>query len=177
MRRLFKGQFIEGSYRQQAVLLPESGRMLRALAPLLPYNDVDVREIKLLGVSSWDNPSLVGEPALAGGWFAAPDPAVSQGFTQRYVKAYGRTPPRLASLAYDATLVAARLAEQKVPNPYSPALLTNPNGFYGADGLFRLTEDGMVERGLAVLEINRSGVKVIDPAPRSFAEQRRNRQY
>ncbi|NRA30876.1 MAG: penicillin-binding protein activator [Parvularculaceae bacterium] len=155
----------------QAVLLPESGRMLRALAPLLPYNDVDVREIKLLGVSSWNNPNLRGEPALAGGWFAAPDPDVAKGFSQRYETAYGKAPPRLASLAYDATLVAARLAEADVPNPYSQGLLTNPNGFYGADGLFRLTPAGVVERGLAILELSRSGVRVIDPAPSSFAEK------
>lgn len=152
----------------QAVLLPEYGRLLRALAPLLPYNDVDVREIKLLGVSSWNNPGLTGEPALAGGWFAAPDPERSKGFTARYRAAYGENPPRLASLAYDATLIAARLAESDVPNPYSEAMLTNPNGFIGADGLFRLTEEGSVERGLAVLEITRNGVRVIDPAPLSF---------
>ncbi|GGY37497.1 penicillin-binding protein activator [Parvularcula lutaonensis] len=152
----------------QAVLLPEFGRLLRALAPLLPYNDVDVRQIKLLGVSAWNNPGLIGEPALAGGWFAAPDPERSKGFTARYRAAYGENPPRLASLAYDATLIAARLAESGAPNPYSQAMLTNPNGFIGADGLFRLTEEGVVERGLAVLEITRNGVRVIDPAPLSF---------
>ncbi len=152
----------------QAVLLPESGRLLRALAPLLPYNDVDVREIKLLGVSAWNNPGLTGEPALSGGWFAAPDPERSKGFTARYRAAYGDVPPRLASLAYDATLIAARLAEADTPNPYSEAMLTNPNGFLGADGLFRLTQEGVVERGLAVLELSRNGVRVIDPAPLSF---------
>lgn len=155
----------------QAVLLPEFGRLLRALAPLLPYNDVDVREIKLLGVSAWNNPALTGEPALAGGWFAAPDPARSEGFVKRYRAAYGENPPRLASLAYDATLIAARLAESTAPNPYSEARLTNPNGFIGADGLFRLTPEGMVERGLAVLEINRGDIRVIDPAPLSFRSQ------
>lgn len=152
----------------QAVLLPESGRLLRALAPLLPYNDVDVREIKLLGVSAWNNPGLAGEPALNGGWFAAPDPERSKGFEARYRAAYGESAPRLASLAYDATLIAARLAEADVPNPFSQALLTNPNGFIGADGLFRLTPEGTVERGLAVLELSRNGVRVIDPAPLSF---------
>lgn len=155
----------------QAVLLPEQGRLLRALAPLLPYNDVDVREIKLLGVSAWNNPGLTGEPALSGGWFAAPDPERSRGFRARYRAAYGAVPPRLASLAYDATLIAARLAETDAPNPYSEAMLTNPNGFLGADGLFRLTSEGVVERGLAVLELSRNGVRVIDPAPLSFQEQ------
>ncbi|MEM9810246.1 MAG: penicillin-binding protein activator [Pseudomonadota bacterium] len=152
----------------QAVLLPESGRLLRALAPLLPYNDVDVREIKLLGVSAWNNPRLTGEPALQGGWFAAPDPELSRGFTNRYRAAYGESPPRLASLAYDATLITARLAEMNTEDKFADGLLTNPNGFLGADGLFRLTEEGLVERGLAILEINRSGIRVIDPAPLTF---------
>jgi ABC-type sugar transport system substrate-binding protein len=152
----------------QAVLLPESGRLLRALAPLLPYNDVDVREIKLLGVSAWNNDGLSGEPALQGGWFAAPDPERAKGFESRYRAAYGENPSRLASLAYDATLIAARLAESNVPNPYSEAMLTNPNGFIGADGLFRLTDAGVVERGLAVLELTRNGARVIDPAPLTF---------
>ncbi|MCQ8186360.1 penicillin-binding protein activator [Parvularcula maris] len=152
----------------QAVLLPESGRLLRALAPLLPYNDVDVRQIKLLGVSAWNNDGLTGEPALNGGWFAAPDPERAKGFESRYRAAYGESPMRLASLAYDATLIAARLAESRAPNPYSEAMLTNPNGFIGADGLFRLTPEGVVERGLAVLELGRGGIRVIDPAPLSF---------
>lgn len=156
----------------QAVLLPESGRLLRALAPLLPYNDVDVREIKLLGVSAWNNPLLTGEPALQGGWFAAPDPELSRGFTRRYEAAYGEAPARLASLAYDATLITARLAEMESDDKFSPAMLTNPNGFLGADGLFRLNEQGVVERGLAILEINRSGIRVIDPAPLTFQQQR-----
>ncbi|MEM7741551.1 MAG: penicillin-binding protein activator [Pseudomonadota bacterium] len=156
----------------QAVLLPESGRLLRALAPLLPYNDVDVREIKLLGVSAWNNPLLTGEPALQGGWFAAPDPELSRGFTRRYEAAYGETPARLASLAYDATLITARLAEMDTDNKFSAFMLTNPNGFLGADGLFRLTEEGLVERGLAILEINRSGIRVIDPAPLTFQQRR-----
>ncbi|MEA1938507.1 MAG: hypothetical protein U9N14_05395, partial [Pseudomonadota bacterium] len=40
--------------------------------------------------------------------------------------------------------------------------------FAGIDGLFRFGEDGRVERGLAILEIRKSGAKAIDSAPRSF---------
>jgi hypothetical protein len=31
-----------------------------------------------------------------------------------------------------------------------------------------LNRDGLVERGLAVLEVERGGARVIDPAPQSF---------
>ena len=152
----------------QAVFLPEQGRFLRALAPWLPTYDVDIRQIKLLGLSGWNNPLLTREPALAGGWFAAPDPSLAEGFKRRYEQAYGEKPPRLASLAYDAALLTARLSELEAGQRFTPATIANPNGYLGADGLFRLRPDGTVERGLAILEIQPGGIRVVDPAPRSF---------
>lgn len=154
----------------QAVLMPEQGTLLRALAPLLPYYNVDISRVKLLGVSSWNNPRLTREPALRGGWFAAPDPEISRNFENRFAGAFGAPPPRLASLAYDATLLSTRLArEPRRRNRFSLDAITDPNGYFGADGLFRLNADGSVERGLAILEIQPGGIQVVDPAPRSFA--------
>ncbi len=154
----------------QAVLMPEQGTLLRALAPLLPYYNVDITRVKLLGVSAWNNPRLTREPALRGGWFAAPDPAITRQFEDRYAAAFGAPPPRLASLAYDATLLSARLAStQRRRNRFSTDSITDPNGYFGADGLFRLNPDGSVERGLAILEIQPGGIQVVDQAPRSFA--------
>ncbi|MEO1252362.1 MAG: penicillin-binding protein activator [Pseudomonadota bacterium] len=154
----------------QAVLMPEQGTLLRALAPLLPYYNVDITQVKLLGVSAWNNPRLTREPALRGGWFAAPDPEITRNFEDRYAAAFGAPPPRLASLAYDATLLSARLAtQQRRRRGFSIDAMTDPNGYFGADGLFRLNPDGSVERGLAILEIQPGGIQVIDPAPRSFA--------
>lgn len=155
----------------QAVLMPEQGTLLRALAPLLPYYNVDITAVKLLGVAAWNNPRLTREPALRGGWFAAPDPAITAAFEQRYAHAFGAKPPRLASLAYDATLLAARLATRSDPRTrFSVEAIADPNGYFGADGLFRLNPDGSIERGLAILEIQPGGIEVIDPAPRSFAD-------
>ena len=154
----------------QAVLMPEQGTLLRALAPLLPYYDVDITKVKLLGVSAWNNPRLTREPALRGGWFAAPDPAIAAAFEQRFSATFGQAPPRLSSLAYDATLLAARLAKDpRRRGRFDVAAITDPNGYFGADGLFRLKADGSVERGLAILEIQPGGIRVIDPAPQSFA--------
>lgn len=157
----------------QAVLVPEQGRLLRALAPLLPYYDVNVKCIKLLGVSAWNNPRLTREPALVGGWFAAPDPSLSAGFKGRYEGVYGEVPPRLASLAYDAVLLTARLAVNARSDRFTARNIADPNGYLGADGLFRLTPLGTVERGLAIREIRPSGIKTIDPAPRSFVIEER----
>ena len=153
----------------QAVLMPEQGTLLRALAPLLPYYNVDINRVKLLGVSSWNNPRLTREPALRGGWFAAPDPDITRNFENRFANAFGAPPPRLASLAYDATLLSARLAATSRRRArFDQDAITDPNGYFGADGLFRLNADGSVERGLAILEIQPGGIQVVDPAPRSF---------
>ena len=154
----------------QAVLMPEQGTLLRALAPLLPYYNVDINRVKILGVSTWNNPRLTREPALRGGWFAAPDPDITRSFEAHYAEAFGSAPPRLASLAYDATLLSARLAAtQRRRERFTAEAIADPNGYFGADGLFRLNADGAVERGLAILEIQPGGIQVIDPAPRSFA--------
>jgi hypothetical protein len=154
----------------QAILIPEQGTLLRALAPLFPYYNVNIQQIKLLGVSSWYNSRLTREPALKGGWFAAPDPTITREFEGRYNTAFGQKPPRLASLAYDATLLSARLAQNpRKRGRFDVDAITDPNGYFGADGLFRLKPDGSVERGLAVLEIQPDGFRVIDPAPKSFA--------
>ncbi len=51
---------------------------------------------------------------------------------------------------------------------FSAAALTNSSGFAGLNGIFRLLPDGIVERGLAVLEVHRAGATVIDAAPTTF---------
>jgi hypothetical protein len=103
------------------------------------------------------------------GWFAAPPPEARQKFIERFTAAYGRTPPRIASLGYDAVALAASLADAPPGARFTPERLTNPNGFAGIDGLFRFGPDGRIERGLAVNEVLADGVAAVSPAPTSFA--------
>lgn len=153
-----------------AVLLPEGGARLRALAPLLPFFDIDPRAVRFLGTGLWDDPSLSTEPALVGGWYAGPAPEGFAEFARRFEQGFGRRPPRLASLAYDATALVGVLARRTdTATPFDEAGLANPDGFVGYDGIFRFQTSGLVQRGLAVLEIQRrGGGRVIDPAPASF---------
>ena len=51
---------------------------------------------------------------------------------------------------------------------FSPAALADPSGFAGVDGVFRFRPDGIAERGLAVVEVEADGLRVIGPAPRTF---------
>ena len=151
-----------------ALLVAEGGQRLKSLAPLLAYFDVDPKRVRFLGTGLWDEPGLGTEPALQGGWFATTAPAGVAEFRRRYESAYGRRPPRIASLGFDAVALAAVLAREDVPRPFAVERLTNPEGFAGYDGIFRLRPDGQTERGLAVIEILPRDIRVIDPAPTTF---------
>ena len=124
--------------------------------------------MQFIGTGQWDDPSLAREPPLQGGLFAAPPPEGHERFVERYRRAYGANPPRLASLAYDAAGLAIALSARGGGNPYAEDVLTDPEGFSGVDGIFRFLPDGGIERGLAVMQITASGLKQVDPAPTGF---------
>ncbi len=153
-----------------SVLLADSGSRLLAMAPLLPFYDIEPSRVRFLGTASWDDPRIQREAALLGGWFAAPPPAARAEFVRRFGETYGSTPPRVATLGYDAVALAAVLARAPDGADFSAAALTKPSGFAGADGLFRFLPNGTNQRGLAVLEVTRDGFKTISPAPESFEE-------
>jgi ABC-type branched-subunit amino acid transport system substrate-binding protein len=150
-----------------ALMLPDGGEKLKAVAPMLPFYDIDTAKVRLLGTGLWDDPGLGREPALVGGWFAAPPPDARADFEKHSQALYKRRPPRLATLGYDATALAAVLARG---GDFSAAAIANPSGFAGVDGIFRFRPDGLVQRGLAVLEVTRDGTNVVSPAPETFEQ-------
>lgn len=152
-----------------ALLLPEGGQQFKLLGPLLPQYGIDPNKVHLLGTGLWDDPALATEPQLEGAWYAAPDPNGRADFEKRFATLYGHAPPRLATLAYDATALAAALSRNPEGADFSADALTNPNGFLGLDGIFRFRSDGRVERGLAVIEIHRAGSTIVSPEPQSFS--------
>ncbi len=151
-----------------AIFIPASGDTLPSLAPLFPYYEVDTQAVKLMGLSGWDYVGVGNEAALQGGWFAAPDPKGWQDFNKRYAETYGGTPPRLASLSYDAVSLAISLSNNPTGQRFTASELTRSSGFQGVDGLFRLRPDGTAERGFAIMDVQRLGNQPIDPAPSAF---------
>ncbi len=155
-----------------AVLMPVGGALARQVGSFLNHYDLPPHEVRRLGTGLMDDTVLATDRTLDGTWFAAPDPSLRNKFVTKYKTTYYEKPPRIASLAYDATalsIILARMSLQHSPVPdYSHRAITNANGFAGVDGIFRFRNDGISERGLAVLEFNRGRIKVIDQAPRSF---------
>ena len=152
-----------------AILLPEGGDTAARLVRELTAAGVDTKRVALLGSGQWDDPRVTGAPELAGAYYPGPDSAGWRSFSQRYQNRYGSQPPRTATLAYDAVLLVAALTQTQGQNRFSEGVLTNASGFQGVDGIFRLKSNGTNERGLAVMQIQSGGVKVVSPAPRSFA--------
>jgi len=149
-----------------ALFIPGGQEIVPRLGPLLTYAKIDPSKVKLLGTGGLDYPNAGREPALVGAWFAGPDPRGWQQFSARYAKVYGAPPPRLSTLAYDAVALASALSSAPRGQRYVAANLTRPGGFNGVDGRLRLLPDGMVERALAVLEVQQFGANVVE-APAS----------
>ncbi len=153
-----------------ALLLPEGGARLKEIARQVRDASAGAAPLQLLGSGLWDVPDLGAEPALVGGWFAASPPEARQDFERRFRATYSHEPPRLASLGYDAAALAAALARAPGGEPFSQQAILNPQGFTGVDGLFRFAPSGLVQRGLAVLEVEPQGNVVVGPAPQSFQD-------
>lgn len=152
-----------------ALFIADDGNRLKSIAALFGLYDVTPREVMFLGMSTWYEPSLTNEGALLGGRFSALPSSGFETFSAKYKETYGRTPVRLASLAYDAVALASVLPQTLGLTEKS---LTNARGFIGTDGLFRLRKDGSSERLLGVLQIaGKNNFRVVEEPAASFEEE------
>ena len=152
----------------QALLIGEGGNLLRSIGSVLQQEGVSNSTVKFVGTGLWDEAEVNSIPAVLGGWYAGPPPSAKSQFSQRFKSAYGREPPRIASLSYDAVSLALALAKLPQGQRFTPSQLTNPEGFAGVDGLFRFRSNGLNDRGLAVMEVTGGGSKEVSTAPGRF---------
>lgn len=152
------------------LFIPETVEGLPVVAASLTKAGFSPARVRPVGTALWNEPGLFALPALQGGRFAAPDRAGFSGFSGRYQARFGASPPRVASLAYDAVMLSAALARQYGSQRFAETTLTNGSGFAGVDGTFRFRPDGLSERALAVYEIRNNAATVVSPAPRVLAK-------
>ena len=152
-----------------AIFVPGGEETVQLLGPLLKQSGIDTKRIQVIGTGALDTPNSGRDDAFVGAWFAAPDPRGFKDFSEKFIRAYGQAPPRISSLAYDAASLAAALATGPDGARFIPSALTRTSGYNGVDGLFRLKSDGVAERALAILEVQKFGAAVID-APPAFLE-------
>lgn len=160
---------IDTSGANALVLTSDTFGELPLLAQLLPEAGIDTEVTKFIGLTRWDIPaSTLALPGLQGGWFALPDPDLSAAFEARYIEAFSSGPHPLAGLAYDGVAAIGALAAAGNQDNFAMESLTQPAGFAGVGGVFRLLPDGTNERSLAIAEIQGGEVVIVDPAPRAF---------
>ena len=152
-----------------AVLLPDGGDATPPLAQMLAANGVQAGSVRMLGSGQWNEPRVLAEPNLAGGWFPGPTPNGFQAFAARFRTAYGKEPLRNASLAYDAVTLAIGLINRQPGDAFSEKAITNPSGFVGVDGPFRFTATGTNQRALAVFQAGGGQATMVSPPPTSFS--------
>lgn len=147
----------------------ETGGALGLVTQSLIDNGVSRETQRFIGLTRWDIPSeALNLPSLQGGWFALPDPAVSQQYQARYRSAFGEDPHPVSGLAYDGIAAVGALVRQGGRDPLSTGALTQSAGFVGVNGIFRLRADGSNDRGLAVAQVQNGRAVIVDPAPRAF---------
>ena len=158
----------QASNRADAIFIPDGADAVPQVVAQLEANQANLKRIQLLGTGLWDEQRIFETPALAGGWYAAPDSSGFRSFAQRYRSRYGQDPVRTATLAYDAVALVAALVKTQGAQRFTEQILTTSSGFAGIDGVFRFKADGTNERGLAVLRVAPGGGQVVSPAPKAF---------
>jgi branched-chain amino acid transport system substrate-binding protein len=148
-----------------ALLIPEGGETLRSLSGALEQNGITPQKVTILGTGLWDDNVTRATPIAQGGWYAGVAPDMVERFNSKYSGVYGSNPPRIASLAYDAVSLAAGLARG---GDFSSAAITNSAGFQGQNGLFRFRSNGLIERGLSILQMTPNGPEVVAQSPNKF---------
>ena len=147
-----------------AILIGDNGRMAAMAAPLLKVGP------RKLGTELWATDKTLGKTAaLRGAWYAAAPAYQFNRLVTRYRARYGKTPYRLASLGYDAVLLAVRSAKSWPLGRAFPAKsLIDKDGFGGVDGAFRFSRDGVAERLLEVRQVTAAGTTTVAPAAPKF---------
>ncbi len=104
--RLVAGKIDNSANDIQGLFLPEGGAMLANAGNGLSSAGLSSGKVRMLGTGLWDERSTANIRLISGGWYAGVSPDLITRFAERYQQAYGNTPPRLASLAYDAVSLA-----------------------------------------------------------------------
>ena len=150
-------------------LTADTAGALPLVSQLMMENGVNPAVTQFIGLTRWDIPAAnLALPGVQGGWFALPDPGLTQQYQTRYQAAYGSAPHPTAGFAYDGMAAIGALAKRGGASALTASGLTQGAGFVGVNGIFRFRGDGTNERGLAVAQIQNSAVVLVDAAPRSF---------
>lgn len=149
------------------VLIAETGSRLKAIAGTFGYYDVAYPKVLFIGTSVWNNTNLNKETTLYKGVYPMISRVHEGYFNKKYKDLFGETPNTLYSYAYDSIALASALSKESQRDLYQA--ITNPDGYIGINGSFRLFDDGTNEHNLDIVEVNDTGLQTVDSAAKTFA--------
>ena len=139
---------------------------LSMLASILPYYDVDPKEVLYIGNSLWSHNIALKEPALEKGIFPDFSKINYTNYDKEYFKAFDQKPHKISSIAYD--LIGLLSSLQTNNKDITIANIANNNGFLGTNGLFRFKEGGNIERSLSIYQIKDQQIEEVKKASLNF---------
>ena len=92
-----------------SVFIAAAGQNLTVLSSQLQYNNVDPKIVQYLGISSWEDSSIVNEPALEGGVFVTTSEMYQKKIKLIYKNSFGKEMPKIAMIAYDIVALLGSL--------------------------------------------------------------------
>ena len=156
----------EKNTEYNGLLIIASGKQLKEIAARAQYRGINPKKIKYFGISGWNNPEVLDEPALLGGHFIAPQQSSFEAFVSRYFKIYNSTPIEISGLGYDILALCSIALKQTTNMPDFINFLTKPSGFNGIFGFFRVDKNGSILRKFVSYKVmERSFVKQRDIMP------------
>jgi len=151
-----------------SVFIAATGQNLTVLASQLQYNNVDPKIVQYLGISSWEDKSILREPALEGGIFVTTSQLYQKKIKLIYKKSFNKDMPKIAMIAYDILALLNSLDTKG--NNINISEMINVEGYSGLRGVFRLKENGIVERTFALKQVKNKKFRIYKKAKNTFSD-------
>ncbi len=150
-----------------SVFIAAAGQNLTVLSSQLQYNNVDPKIVQYLGISSWEDSSILSEPALEGGVFVTTSEMYQKKIKLIYKNSFNKEIPKIAMIAYDIVALLGSLNNSG--GNFDIYDLVNDEGYIGLRGLFRLKKNGVVERAFQLKKIKNKKFTILKKANSQFS--------
>ena len=150
-----------------SVFIAAAGQNLTVLSSQLQYNNVDPEIVQYLGISSWEDSSILSEPALEGGVFVTTSEMYQKKIKLIYKNSFNKEMPKIAMIAYDIVALLGSL--NNLGSNFNIHDLVNDEGYIGLRGLFRLKKNGVVERAFQLKKIKNKKFTILKKANSQFS--------
>ena len=150
-----------------SVFIAAAGQNLTVLSSQLQYNNVDPKIVQYLGISSWEDSSILSEPALEGGVFVTTSERYQKKIKLIYKNSFNKEMPKIAMIAYDIVALLGSL--NNLGSNFNIHDLVNDQGYIGLRGLFRLKKNGVVERAFQLKKIKNKRFTILKKANSQFS--------